>query len=248
MTTLAIQDLTITIEERTLVDRLSVEVHENQVWGMLGSNGAGKTTLLHTIAGLRKNQTGTIQLNNKDIFQINAKRRAKKIGLLQQDGEFSFPSTVLETALIGRYPHQKNWFYDEKKDIEFAKQILAEVGLSQFEHRTVTNLSGGEKRKLMLAILLIQNPDIYLLDEPTNHLDMQQRVQMLARLTKLARQQHKIVIMILHDVHLISHFCDHIILFEEPGKIRTGECQDILNKATLHRLFPIYMKENCINL
>ena len=98
-----------------------------------------------------------------------------------------------------------------KKDIEFAKQILAEVGLSQFEHRTVTNLSGGEKRKLMLAILLIQNPDIYLLDEPTNHLDMQQRVQMLARLTKLARQQHKIVIMILHDVHLISHFCDHII-------------------------------------
>ena len=115
MTTLAIQDLTITIEERTLVDRLSVEFHENQVWGMLGSNGAGKTTLLHTIAGLRKNQTGTIQLNNKDIFQINAKRRAKKIGLLQQDGEFSFPSTVLETALIGRYPHQKNWFYDEKR-------------------------------------------------------------------------------------------------------------------------------------
>lgn len=240
-------NLTIRIGNKTLASELSLQFSAGEIWGILGQNGAGKTTLLHTLAGLYKPAEGVVYLDQKNIYNMNHKQRAQKIGLLPQDCHFSFPATVFDTALIGRYPHQKNWFHYSKADASITQNILERLNLSHLSQRNITELSGGEKRKLMLARLMVQDPEIYLLDEPTNHLDIQQKIQILSRLTHFAKEQNKIVIMILHDIHLLSHFCDHIILFEQDGHVNHGPREVTLNKASLHKLFSHDTLERCAN-
>jgi iron complex transport system ATP-binding protein len=113
------------------------------------------------------------------------------------------------------------------------------VQLTALQNRFVTTLSGGEKRRLALAMLLAQDPDIYLLDEPTNHLDIQQKVRVLSLLHQLAKQQHKIIIMVLHDINLMRAFCDKIILFGAKANYFAGECADILCSAKLQSIFSV---------
>ncbi len=238
MTTLSIKDLTIAVPNKTLFHKLNVDFSAGQIWGLIGPNGAGKTTLLHTLAGLHKQNEGQILLNNIPIHHIQPRYRAQKIGvLLQQDMEFSFPSAVLEIASTGRYPHQNLWSNETDEDIKIAKQSLAKMKLTDFENRSVTSLSGGEKRRLNIATLLTQNPDIYLLDEPTNHFEIKYSLQTFSLLQKLAKEQQKIIIMISHDIHLIKTFCDQIILLGFNQEKLIGSCREILTDKNLDRFF-----------
>jgi iron complex transport system ATP-binding protein len=238
MTTLATKNLTVSIADNVLLREFNITFLPGEIWGILGPNGAGKTTFLHTLAGLHEPTTGKVSLNDTDIQKIKPKMRAQKIGLLLQDTEFLFPSTVLETAMMGRYPYSKHWFYTPNDDIKITKQSLAHTQLTSFEQRSITTLSGGEKRRLALATLLTQDPDIYLLDEPTNHLDIQQKVKALSLLRDLAKQKNKTVIMILHDLHLIRMFCDNLILMGTNGKNIFGPCADLLDDKILGQFFP----------
>jgi iron complex transport system ATP-binding protein len=232
------QDLTINIGKQKVVDQFNLTFKPGEVWGILGANGVGKTTLLHTLAGLRAPDNGKVLLNEINLKKINAKKRAQKIGLLAQDTEFSFPSTVFETVMIGRYPYSKNWFGELREDVELTNQALALTHLTDFIHRPVITLSGGEKRRLALATLLTQDPDIYLLDEPTNHLDLSQKIRTLSLLQRLAREQGKTIIMVLHDIHLLRAFCDKVIVMDFNGRCDYGDCARMLSTGQLSQIFP----------
>jgi len=232
------RNLTITIGKQKVVDQFNLAFKPGEVWGILGANGVGKTTLLHTLAGLRAPDNGKVLLDEVNLKKINIKKRAQKIGLLAQDTEFSFPSTVFETAMIGRYPYSKNWFGELCEDIELTNRALALTHLTDFIHRSVITLSGGEKRRLALATLLTQEPDIYLLDEPTNHLDLPQKIRTLSLLRKKAHEQHKTVIMVLHDIHLLRAFCDKVIVMDFDGQCDYGDCAEMLSTEHLSQIFP----------
>jgi len=235
MTTLIIKDLYLAVDNKPLLNDLNATFSSGQVWGILGPNGAGKTTLLHVLAGLYKPKHGSILLDERNILQLKPRKRAQNIGLLLQDTEFPFPSTVLETAMIGRYPYQKHWFNELKTDGDMAKAALAQMHLKEFECRSITSLSGGERRRLALATLLTQDPAIYLLDEPTNHLDIHQQINTLSLLTNLAKKQNKVIVMILHDLHLLKTFCTHIMMFGYDKNYILGRCSEVLNEETLQR-------------
>lgn len=243
MSQLEAKHLNISINDYPLIENFHASFQPGQIWGIFGPNGAGKTTLLHTLCGLFPAYDGDILLNGLDLKQIKPKQRAKKIGLLLQDTEFPFPSTVLETALIGRYPYRHFWANEDNDDLAMAKQSLALVALDHLLDRSIYQLSGGEKRRLALATLFTQNPDIYLLDEPTNHLDIQQQFQILSLLKKQAYEKNKTVIMILHDIQLLKTFCDYIIIMQQNHIPLVGKCGHILNKQTLTQMFSVDLLE-----
>lgn len=235
MALLNTHNLTLGFGNRTFVENLSMEFLPGQIWGIFGPNGAGKTTLLHTLAGLHCAHAGNVSLDEKSIHQIKSKDRAKKIGVLLQDTDFPFPSTVLEAAMIGRFPYQRHWFYDHQDDKQAVMEALRKVVLHEFIDRDVQTLSGGEKRRLSLATLLAQNPDIFLLDEPTNHLDIEQQLQLFEIIKHQAGEFNKTIIMILHDLPFIQRFCEHLIVFDYLPKFSFGKTTEILDQLKQHK-------------
>ncbi len=237
------KDLDIQIGTQVICQQLNVKFQAGQFWGILGINGVGKTTLLYALSGLIHPQQGQIYLHNRNISRMNRKAIARKIGLLLQENEFSFPCNVLEAALIGRHPHLKNWQWENGNDHHIAIQALALTGLSKLKDRPTSTLSGGEKRRLNIATLLTQDPDILLLDEPTNHLDLKAQLEILTLFQQLIRQQNKTAIMVIHDPNLAVRYCDHILLLTGQGQWLSGETSRLINCTNLSRVYGCGIKK-----
>lgn len=235
------EDLTVSVAGRTLVDALTMEVKGGELIAVLGQNGSGKTLTLHTLAGLRAAQKGVARLHGDDVTSGNRLQLAKHLALLPQHVDDIFPATVLDTALIGRHPHIGRLSWESRQDVEVAKSALASVDLEDLAARDVLTLSGGERRRLAIAQILTQTPDLYLLDEPTNHLDPQHQLDAL-RLFREKADDGAAVIASLHDVNLAVRFADRCLLLYGDGRWDMGATQEILNSERLSRLYATPME------
>jgi iron complex transport system ATP-binding protein len=228
--------LTVEIAGKQVCRDLAFTVTPGECWGILGVNGVGKTTLLHTLAGLRPPAAGEILVEDAPLAAMPRKQAARKIGLLPQSSEDPFPSTLLETALIGRHPYLARLEWESSKDEAIAKDALARVGLGGMHERLAHTLSGGERRLLALATLLTQDPPLYLLDEPSNHLDLHQQIAVLDLLRDRTRAGTSMV-MVLHDVNLAVRYCNRVLLLYGDGQTEQGDMQTVINEERLSRLY-----------
>jgi iron complex transport system ATP-binding protein len=225
--------LTLHVPSRVLCRDVSLRIDAGDVWVIVGPNGAGKTTLLATLAGLRAPAAGTVQLDGRDLREWPARERARRIGLLPQDTVDAFPDTVLEVVLAGRHPHIPRWRAESEGDVALAHAALAAVECGELAQRNVQTLSGGERRRVAIAMLLAQDPDLLLLDEPTNHLDVAHEVRMLALVARRARGA---VVMSLHDLALAPRHATHALLFGFDG-VSAGPAREMLTAERLSALF-----------
>ena len=237
MSRLSAQNLQVRIGNTEVCRDLSVEFEPGQCWAILGRNGTGKTTLLHTLAGLREPHAGTVQLDGMALSTQPRRSIARRLGLLPQDNHDAFPATVLETALLGRHPHLSPWGWESTEDHRLARTALEHVGLAGWDERRIDTLSGGERRRLAVATLLTQAPNIMLLDEPTNHLDLHHQIELLKLLSHQAKEQKKTLVMVLHDLNLAARFADHCLLLYGDGNVCAGPCDSVLETSTLERLY-----------
>lgn len=237
MTDLDIRALTVSIAGKTVCSELSLSLRAGQCIGILGGNGVGKTTLLHTIAGLRKAQSGNINLRGEVIAELPHRQRAQQLGLLMQSYDDPFPATVLETALIGRHPHIGFWQWETENDVKLARRALAITGMADLEERDVHELSGGERRRLAIATLLAQDPELLLLDEPVDQLDPFHQMRLLSHFQQQAHGAGRLVIMSLHDVNQAARFCDAVLLMYGNGETEFDETYRVLTPENLERLY-----------
>jgi len=239
---LTCSNLSVAIAQRVLVRELSFTVPSGSITCLLGINGAGKTLTLHTLAGLREPAAGTVRIHDRDLTRWPGRELATRLGLLTQTTEDPFPSTVLETVLIGRHPHIGFWQWESEHDEQLARAALAAVDLAAFEPRDVASLSGGERRRVAIATLLAQDPAVMLLDEPINHLDPHHQVQVLRLLRSLANNG-RTVVMSLHDAGLAARYADHALLLFGTGEWRFGPVADVLNESSLSQLYGTRMRQ-----
>ncbi len=209
---------------------------------VLGRNGVGKTLTLHTLAGLRPAAGGKVLLDGRDLAEWPGRERARRLALLPQLAEDPFPSTVFETALIGRHPHLPFWQMEDASDLACAQAALAAVGLQGLSERPVDSLSGGERRRLDIATLITQDATVCLLDEPTNHLDPRHRNEMLA-LFRARADEGGLVIAALHDPTLAARSADRALLLFGDGRWRFGDAATILSDANLSELYEVPVGE-----
>ena len=233
---LAAEGLKLAVPGRTLCSGLSFAVHAGEVWALVGPNGAGKTTLLHALAGLRGTAAGTVRLGDRAIREWTPRERALRIGLLPQDTVDAFPDTAMEVALAGRHPRVARWRAESVEDVQAARDALAAVGCADLAQRNVQTLSGGERRRVAIAMLLAQDPGVMLLDEPANHLDVAQEVRVLALVAARAREDGRAVVMALHDLTLAARHATHALLMGREGA-RAGPARDMLTERNLSALF-----------
>ena len=236
MTLIRTESLCITVAHRPLCTNLDLEVLPGQRWAVLGGNGSGKTTLLHTLAGLRAPAAGRISVQDRDLALWDRNSLARILGILFQDSQDTFPCSVLETVLTGRYPHLPFWAVESREDMERARSVLAQVDLLEQAGRQVDTLSGGERRRLAIATLLLQDPSVWLLDEPTNHLDLRHQVSLLNLLLRRAGAAGGMV-MALHDVNLALRYCSHALLIVNHDDLVAGPVTKVVEPGTLERLY-----------
>ncbi|MCU7836835.1 MAG: ABC transporter ATP-binding protein [gamma proteobacterium symbiont of Taylorina sp.] len=234
--------LRLSIADKVICKDLKISFNPGEFWGIMGINGVGKTTLLKSLIGLHEVDTENdknmcIQLNNQSIYSYKRLELAQKTGIMLQEYEYNFPSTVLEATLIGRHPFLNQWQIEDTHDEQLALQALKRAGLEKLSQRALSTLSGGEKRRVNLATLLTQNPDYYLLDEPVNHLDLKAQMDILTLLSNQFKNSGQCGIMVIHDPNLAWRFCDHILLLFNKGEWLAGDTQQILTKDNLSRLY-----------
>lgn len=234
---LSTENLNVSIAGKQVCRDLTVQIKAGECWGVLGKNGIGKTTFLHTLANLRAPDSGGIELLGEPTHRWSRKKFARHVGVLLQEINDPFPSTVFETALIGRHPHLSAWRPERDKDYAIAREALQRTGMLHLAAQDVTTLSGGERQRLALATLLAQMPRLYLLDEPTNHLDLHYQISLLKTLLHTAADKQNAVVMTLHDVNLAVRFCDHLILFFGDGDACFGSVEAMLSTDVLHKLY-----------
>ena len=229
--------LSVSVGGKQVCRDLNLALRPGERWGILGLNGVGKTSLLHTLSGIRPHDAGEIQLDGVSLAATPRRQVAQRLGMMLQDSDEAFPSSVMEAALIGRHPHINTWEWESAQDEAIARAALDGVGLAGLEERSTATLSGGERRRLALATLLVQNPKLLLLDEPVNHLDVHHQIAVLELLTGLAREQGKAVVMVLHEVNLAARYCDQVLLLFGEGETLQGPARELLNAANLERLY-----------
>jgi len=237
MSLLKSHQLAVRIADQQVCHGLDLEIQPSQRWALLGRNGIGKTTLLQTLAGLRSPESGALQLNGQPITQLSRQQIARQLGILFQHQDDPFPSSVLETCLIGRHPHIGRWGWESANDEEIARRTLAQVGLQTLAERQVTSLSGGERQRLAVATLLCQQTDLLLMDEPTNHLDIHQQIVVLDLLKAWAETEQRGLIMTLHDLNLTQRYCSHALLLLGNGEVVKGELEEVMTEENLERLY-----------
>jgi len=217
--------------------QLDLRINAGENWGILGRNGAGKTTLLHTLAGLRRPDTGSVMLDGTPLPRLNRRSIARHIGVLLQDHQDAFPASVMETVLTGRHPYLGALQWEGAADYAAATEALRAVGLECMETRDIASLSGGERRRLGIATLLAQDPDILLMDEPTNHMDFHHQILTLDLLKQRTRDGVKSMMLVLHDPNLALRYCDHFLLLYGAGETLQGAAEAVLTQPNLERLY-----------
>jgi len=237
MALLSTTQLTCTIGARTLWQNLELTVSQGECWGILGGNGSGKSTLLHTLAGLQSPAAGEVQLDGAPLSSLSRRDIARRLGLLLQDSHDAFPSTVWESVLSGRHPHLGRWQQETEADFVLASKALATLDLSGLEPRPVQSLSGGERRRLAIATVLTQDPELLLLDEPLNHLDLRHQQSLLHLLRSHCNESSKTIMMVLHDPNQALRYCDKVLLLEGNGAWRSGRSGELLTAENLSRLY-----------
>jgi iron complex transport system ATP-binding protein len=233
---LAVDALALSVARRTLIDGVSLRVGGGEFWCVLGANGAGKTLFLHTLAGLRRIDSGAVTLSGRPLAQWSLGDAARVRGFLPQATYHAFPMPVLDAVVMGRHPHLSRWDWESDRDRERARAALSEVGLANMEARDITTLSGGERQRVAVAALLAQDVPLLLLDEPVAHLDLHHQIIVLRHLAQLT-QAGRAVMLSIHDLNLARRFATHVMLFRGNGHVDAGATDDVMRDDALTTAF-----------
>jgi len=210
---LAIEDLSFWHGARQIIQRATFRAQAGEFVALLGVNGAGKSTLLDILAGLRKAQSGTVEVEGRDQRQWSPRDLAQRISHLPQTVNSDLPFTAEQLVAMGRYPHTDRWFESEE-DHKLIQQSMERAHCWQHRYRTFSTLSGGERQRVLLAACLAQDASTLLLDEPSTFLDIEQQLHCFSILREEA-QQGKLCIAVTHDLNLALTHCTRLIILAD---------------------------------
>jgi ABC-type cobalamin/Fe3+-siderophores transport system ATPase subunit len=216
---------------------ISLSVWSGEVTGILGPNGAGKSTLLRLLVGLLSPCRGDVLVGGHPLATLSCRERACRIAFVPQEAHFPFSFSSLEVVLMGRTAHLPPFSFESAADVDIAREALATTDCAHLAGRSILSLSGGERRRVVLARALAQDPALLLLDEPTSFLDLKHAIHCAALLRRLAHAKGLGVIAVMHDVSLAAACCDRICLLQEGSLVAEGRPSEVLTSDRLSQLF-----------
>lgn len=233
---LTIRNMSVVIENRTILAPLSLDMHSGEFIGIIGPNGSGKTTFLKALRRLYPLQSGEITLDGIPMDTLSEKEVASRIAYMQQQVAITFGYTVKDVVLTARYPYLSWWQNESEDDETIAEEAMKQVGVWHLRDRVITELSGGERQRVFLAKALAQRTNIVLLDEPTAALDLVYADDIFRRGKDLC-EEGKLICVVVHDLELAAKYCSRLILLSDGHVVADGTAQQVLTAAHLQHAF-----------
>jgi iron complex transport system ATP-binding protein len=216
---------------REIVEGLTFSMGNGEFIGLLGANGSGKSTILKLASGMLRPGSGSIRLWDKPLSLYRNKDRAKLLCYFPQHLDVNVPFTVREIVGMGLYPYE----IAPSMTVEEAMEM---VGLGDKADISVTNLSGGERRRVFIAMTLIQGAGLLLLDEPLANLDIKYQIEFLRLLRGLQEKKGISVIMALHDINVALQF-EKVMLIKEGRVLGSGSPGAVLTNGMIKQAFDV---------
>lgn len=236
-----IKELNVYYDKKLVIDSLNLTISDHCFTAIIGRNGSGKSTLLKALVHLHHKQSGEVLIGGNNISSMKEKEIARQITLLNQSPTVSIDMTVYHLVSMGRYPHLTNR-YLTKKDHEVIKRSLKEVHMWQFRDELISSLSGGQQRRVWIALALAQETPYLLLDEPTTYLDLEGQLEILMLLSSLQKRMNKTIVMVHHDINQVARFCDEVIVMDE-GKIKAhGKISEVMTSELLSQVYNVQIE------
>ncbi len=239
-----IEKLNFRIRDKVILRDINLKILPGDFWLIFGPNGAGKTTLFRIICGLIMNYRGNIRVFSKNIKTESRKNLAKKMAYLPQFDEFSLPLSVREILLSGRYPYTSFFRDYSTKDYAILDEAVEQFGLGDFLNRDINTLSGGERKKVMLASAFIQDVSIILLDEPFTFLDPRSASNLKKLLANLNRQG-KTLVVISHQIETLFPLVNKTAALKDGELVYSGQRK--FDPAILKQLYGIRFNQTSAN-
>lgn len=224
-------------QKKVVGENINLNLYGGELVCLLGPNGAGKSTLMRTLSGAQNPLGGQVLLHGEKVHDLSAQKLAKKLSLVLTERVQAGMLTTYEVVALGRSPHT-NWAGKlTSKDHEIIQWAIKMTGANELANRILSELSDGERQKVMVARALAQEPEVMILDEVTAFLDLPRRVEIMHLLRKLAHTTNKAILLSTHDMDLALRNADCLWVLPKEGKLQMGAPEDLVLNGALEQAF-----------
>ena len=222
--------------------KISLNIPSGSFSALIGPNGSGKTTLLRLLCHSLKPSGGDICLGGKPIHDFSPKERAKIMAVISSEQYFEFPFLVRDVVAMGRYPHLGRLEKVSNKGWDLIEEAMEKTKIKAFENRPISNLSSGERQRVLIARALAQKPSILMLDEPNAHLDINHLIEIFKLLKTLNQEENLTSVVVLHDLSAAAAFCQTVILMHQGQLIQSGKPAEVITEENVRQTYGAEVK------
>lgn len=233
MYSIEVENLEFGYKEDLILKNLSFNIEKGKFLSIVGPNGSGKSTILKILNNLYYPKSAKILIDGKNINKFKKKELARKMALVPQNTVIDYEFTVEEIVLMGRHPYKKRFEKENNRDEKILREVLEMTNTSHLKDRAITEISGGERQRVLIARALAQNPSIILLDEPTAHLDINHQIEILSLLKKLNKEKGTTIVLVIHDINLGIRYSDEIIILNKGEILGKGVPEKVITKKNI---------------
>lgn len=219
-----------------ILEDVDVSVDGGTLVGLVGPNGAGKSTLLRAMRALLPIDSGEVRIADVPVHDCSARDVGQTVASVPQTTTLSFSFTVQQTVEMGRTPHVSRFGTLGDDDRRAIREAMERTEVRQFADRSITEVSGGERQRVLLARALAQETPVLFLDEPTASLDVNHAVQTLEMVDDLVAEG-KTVVAAIHDLDLAARYCDELVLLSDGRVQASGTPAEVLTSESLREAF-----------
>jgi iron complex transport system ATP-binding protein len=237
-----VEALDLGYEDRPVLTGLNFQVNRGEFVGILGPNGSGKSTLLHALSGLLPPQRGRIIIKSEALGSLTSRLRAQMLAVVPQSTDVRFPFSCLEIVLMGRYPHRRRLGTLTDVDLVWALKSMRRTTTSHLKERPITEVSGGECQRVVIARAMAQDPEILLLDEATSSLDVRKKLEIFEILKILNETRGLTVLCAMHDLNLAALYCRRLMFIKESRIAVDGPTDQVFTPAILAQVYETPME------
>lgn len=224
---------------KPMISDICFNVRGGEIMTLIGPNGSGKSTILKTLAGHLKKIDGTVFMENMNADDISDKDKAKKVSIVLTERIKPDLMTCREVVETGRYPYTGRFGILSDADKEAVNRAIEMVEMNDFADSDFSQVSDGQRQRVMLARAICQEPKILILDEPTSYLDIHHKIGFLEILRRLADEKQLAVIVSMHELDFAEKISDFTVCIKNGAVIHSGEPEKIFTDEIIRELFDI---------